>query len=40
MEIMGNQSYENEIIRGDEVHRINISKMAEEALVEVLLISS
>ena len=24
MEIMGNQSYENELIRGDEVHRINI----------------
>ena len=36
MESIGNQSYENELIRGDEVHRINISKMAEEALVEVL----
>ena len=36
MEIMGNQSYESELIRGDEVHRINISKMAEEALFEVL----
>lgn len=36
METIGNQSYENELIRGDEVHRINISKMAEEALVEVL----
>jgi hypothetical protein len=36
MESIGNQSYENELIGGDEVHRINISKMAEEALVEVL----
>ncbi len=36
MEIMGNESYENELIIGYEVHRNNIAKMAEEALVEVL----
>lgn len=36
METLENQTHETETNRNDEVHRINVSKMAEEALMEVL----
>ena len=36
MDTQGIESDENEVIRGEEVHRINISKMAEESLGEVV----
>jgi hypothetical protein len=36
METLENQTHETETNRNDEVHRIGVSKMAEEALMEVL----